>query len=332
MDWQHLIGHERQRQWFAHALEQGRLGSTFLFVGPAGIGKRTFALLLTKTLFCQKVAPQEFAPCGQCSGCVQVEAQTHPDLLQVRKPPDKSGLSIELVAGERESRMQEGLCHDIHMSPQDASRRIAIIDDADYLTVEAANAMLKTLEEPPPTAMIMLIGTSPQRQLPTIRSRCQIVRFDPPSPEQAIALLAARGYTANADQLRLALELAGGDLLEAQRMLDPDACAYREQLTAALATEVPEAISLTRSVIAYVDAAGSEASAKRDRARETILVSIAEYRRQLRQRIAAHDSVDEPLTRLERCMQALTQLDRNANTTTLIESWATDLQRAVLFE
>ena len=331
MDWNLLQGHQRQRIWFEHALRQNRLGSTFLFVGPGGIGKRTFALLLAKTLFCQRVPPEQFAPCGVCTGCVQVEARTHPDLLQVFKPADKSGLSIEQIAGERDSRMQVGLCHDIHMSPQEAGRRIAIIDDADTLTIEAANAMLKTLEEPPRGAILILIGTSPQRQLPTIRSRCQIVRFDPPNMEEAMALLTARGYVADSEHLQKALELSGGDLLEAQRMLEPEAAEYREQIAASVSVAIPEAMRLTKLVTTYVEAGNSEAPVKRDRIRETMLVAIAEYRRQIRQRIAAAEAIDQPLNRMERCLQTLQQVDRNANTTTLIECWASDLQRARLF-
>ena len=75
--------------------------------------------------------------------------------------------------------MREGLCHDIALKPFRGGRKIAIIDDADYLNQEGANCLLKTLEEPPEKSVIILIGTSQQRQLPTIRSRCQIVRFAP---------------------------------------------------------------------------------------------------------------------------------------------------------
>ena len=96
--------------------------------------------------------------------------------------------------------MREGLCYDIALKPYSGRRKVAIIDDADYLNKEGANCLLKTLEEPPPKSLLILIGTSEQRQLPTIRSRCQIVRFQP-LPEQDVAeLLLATGACEDAER------------------------------------------------------------------------------------------------------------------------------------
>ncbi len=326
MDWNQLRGHAGPKAWFAAAIRQKRIGSGFLFVGPTGVGKHTFALLLAKTLFCERSPAEAMAPCGVCQSCIQVEALTHPDLILVQKPADRSMFPIELIAGDRESRMQTGLCHDLHMSPQQAKRRIAILSDADLLTVEAANAMLKTLEEPPPGAILILIGTSPQKQLPTIRSRCQVVRFDPPPIEDAIALLEARGLQADHETLRTALELAGGDLVEASRMLDPEVCEFRNQLKELLAQEPPEATAMARLVTGYVGVAGEDALGKRERFRDAALAAIAEFRRQIRYRVDQGHDVSSAMARLERTLMALQHVDRSANSATLIESWAIDLQ------
>ena len=85
--------------------------------------------------------------------------------------------------------MREGLCHDISLKPYMGNRKVAIVDDADYLNAEGANSLLKTLEEPPPRSVLILVGTTPAKQLPTIRSRCRIIRFDP-LPTETVAELA----------------------------------------------------------------------------------------------------------------------------------------------
>ncbi len=177
MVWQGIEGHDAIADRFRTALTHGRLASTFLFVGPAGIGKRTFALKLAQSLLCQAVPAEQLAPCGTCDSCIQVLAGTHPDLHLVCKPADKGFIPLAAFIGDDDHRMREGLCHAIALKPFMGGRRIAIIDDADYLNEEGANSLLKTLEEPPPRSVLILIATSLERQLPTIRSRCQTVRF-----------------------------------------------------------------------------------------------------------------------------------------------------------
>src|SRR5256885_12928292 len=177
MSWQSIRGHDRVVEKFRRGLAKGRLASTFLFVGPPGIGKRTFALKLAQALLCEKVVPEALAPCGECPSCRQVQSLNHPDIEIVTKPADNAFIPLEALIGDAEHRMRAGLCYNIALKPYSGRRKVAIIDDADYLNKEGANCLLKTLEEPPPQSVPILIGTSEQRQLPTIRSRCQIVRF-----------------------------------------------------------------------------------------------------------------------------------------------------------
>ena len=119
------------------------------------------------------------APCDDCESCRLMAAGNHPDLDQIARPANKQSLPIELFIGDRAHRNQTGLCHQISLRPMLGHRRVAIIDDADYLRQESANCLLKTLEEPPSGAIIILIGTSRGRQLPTILWRTQVVRFSP---------------------------------------------------------------------------------------------------------------------------------------------------------
>ena len=93
-----LIGHQRPREWFSSAIGRDRLGSTFLFVGPEAIGKRTFALLLAQGLLCEH-ATEGFNPCDTCESCIQIKAQTHPDLLMLAKPANKSYIPVESLIG-----------------------------------------------------------------------------------------------------------------------------------------------------------------------------------------------------------------------------------------
>lgn len=203
--WQGIAGHDEIAERFRRGLERGRMASTFLFVGPPGVGKRTFALKLAQSLLCQTRSAAALDPCGVCACCVQVAAGVHPDLLLISKPADKSFIPLSCFLGDDQHRMRAGLCHDIALKPFMGGRKIALIDDADYLNEEGANALLKTLEEPPPRSLLILLGTSADKQLPTIRSRSQIISFRP-LPEPLIAqLLVSQGLVADpAEAARLA--------------------------------------------------------------------------------------------------------------------------------
>src|SRR6476660_3204784 len=189
----HLRGHDAIFDRFRRMIRAGRLASTFLFVGPPGIGKKSFALQLAQGLLCERRPEEKLDPCGECASCAQVLAGTHPDVILVAKPADKNFIPLELLIGDKEHRMRQGLCYDISLKPFSGRRRIAVIDDADFLNQEGANALLKTLEEPPPKSLLILIGTSEQRQLPTIRSRCQVVRFSPLAESDIADLLLSTG-------------------------------------------------------------------------------------------------------------------------------------------
>ncbi len=204
MNWQQLYGHDQQQEMFQRAIQRGRLGQAYLLTGPSGIGKRTFASLLAQSLLCRQRGATELTACGQCAGCRQVQSGTHPDFMQVGLPEGKTELPIEVFVGSSEKRGREGLCHELSLSPMQGGYRIALIDDADSMNVASANALLKTLEEPGPGAVLILIAEDADQVIQTIRSRCQQVFFGPLSPED----------------LRLALQnLADttGELTEAQR-------------------------------------------------------------------------------------------------------------------
>lgn len=348
MSWQGILGHDAVVEQFRRALARGRLASSFLFVGPSGIGKRTFAEKLAQALLCPMRPEAALDPCGECPSCTQVLAGTHPDLLRVARPKDKSFLPLELLIGDKEHRMREGLCHDIALKPFMGGRRVAILDDADYLNAEGANSLLKTLEEPPPRSVLILIGTSPAKQLPTIRSRCQLIRFQPLSSEAVAELLVSRGLLEDASQAPRLARHSGGSLEQAQELTDPELWTLRSQLQQRLAESSWNGVALAAQVATFVEAAGREASARRARLREALEFAAEFYRellhalsghaatedielQRLVQTALAHWPADEAAagTCLDRCLEALEQLDRNAHQTTLLECWLDDLLRTI---
>src|SRR5439155_18991269 len=172
---------------FRRAVQRGRLAHAYLFTGPAGVGKRLFAVELAKALLCEG-RPDDDASrleaCDRCPACVQVEAGTHPDFFRAVRPPDKHEFPIDL--------MRE-LCQAFALKSSRGRGKIVLLDDADDLNQQSANCFLKTLEEPPPRSVLILIGSSADRQLPTIVSRCQVVRFAPLAQGLVTDLLRAQG-------------------------------------------------------------------------------------------------------------------------------------------
>jgi DNA polymerase III subunit delta' len=356
MQWDQLLGHEQQKQWFEIALANNRLATSFLFVGPEGIGKRTFARLLAKGLLCRNSPAQSLQACGHCEDCVQVDAGTHPDLLTISKPEDKAFIPIDLLIGERDKRMREGLCHNISMRPYGGRRKIAIIDDADHFNTEGANCLLKTLEEPPTDSLLILLGTSLQRQLPTIRSRCQAILFKPLQPEQLQTLILQTGLVESADRAAQVALQSHGSLTEAQLMADPELEEFRQQLLSALSSPRLPLADLVKSCSAITEAAGKDARVRRERLK-LIMRLAAHFYRQLTLHLSGTNSshaasggssTAQP-TMVEgavltcrshwktgphgatrawnRCLLAAEQVDRNANQASLLEAWVADLAR-----
>ena len=344
MQWSDLIGHRQQKEWLALAVARGRLANTFMFLGPDGVGKRTFARLLAKSLLCRRSDPAQLAPCGTCEDCAQVSALTHPDLIEVTKPADKASLPLEAIIGPPEARRSAGLCHDIGLRPYGGRRKIAILDDADALATEGANALLKTLEEPPADSVLILISVSLQKQLPTIRSRSQIVRFQPLSPPELAQLILSQGLCDSPERaLEIALQSDGG-LTMARTLADEQLAAFREGLLERLAKSQLDFIDLAKAVGALSEAGGKETIVRRPRTKLLLKMTADFYRAVAIQAQGGPATSDPTLqraveTRLtnwpggveaalacwNRSLEAIAQVDRNANQTTLLETWSASI-------
>jgi DNA polymerase-3 subunit delta' len=346
MPWQGIYGHDDIVDLLQRAERRGRLASAYLWVGPAGIGKRALALRWARALLCANRG-SDGAGCGKCASCQQVEAGTHPDVDLVAKPADRSTIPVDLFIGDPEHRMREGLCHRVALKPFLGGRKIALIDDADFLNEEGANCLLKTLEEPPPGSILILLGSSADRQLPTIRSRCQVLRFRPLDPEIVARLLLERELASDAAEAQRLAAQSGGSLEQALLLADPELWAFRRRLYDRLTGARLESVELARETAAFVEAAGKEASPRRARFRQVMGFAVELYRQALRRQAAGATGSDAELERavdallrvpqidserlldcLERCLEGLAYIDRNANQNTLVDAWVDAVAQA----
>lgn len=212
-----------QNQWqqLLQQYHSNRLPHALLLTGPEGIGKFEFATQLVQTLLCDKnnSGNEEFTgefqispPCGKCNGCQLLAAGTHPDSYTIR--PESDGKQIKIDSIREINRF-------VSLTSQFAPLQIVIISPAEAMNRSSANALLKTLEEPRPGKLIVLVSSQPSRLLPTVRSRCQQIIFPLPESQQALSWLAAQDI-ANTDHSmhQRLLALAGGAPLLALQYLN----------------------------------------------------------------------------------------------------------------
>lgn len=282
MIWDSLQGHTAQVEMFRRAIQRRRIAHAYLLLGLEGIGKRRFAEMLAQCLFCERIPDEQLDACGECRACRQVIAGTHPDLLQVACPPGKRELSIDLIAGSKENRGREGLCHDLSLRPMSASRRVAIIDHADRMNAESANALLKTLEEPPEGSILFLLSPGIDPLLPTIRSRCHPVHFAALTADEVAGLLVELEWEPDPRKARAVAALSGGSLETARQLLDPGLRQLRDALNGCLAQTPFNSLRTTDELVKLIEDIGGDGAAQRQNAAWLIQFAIEFFRAALR--------------------------------------------------
>jgi DNA polymerase-3 subunit delta' len=219
MPLQQVIGHRRLVTLLSRAIAHDTLPPALLFAGPAGVGKKRLAVAVASTINCTSpVSPDgiERDACGTCASCRRIARGVHPDIIVV-EPGDSGSIKIDPI---------RDVIREAGRRPFEARRRVVIINEADALVEPAQHALLKTLEEPPPSSIFLLVSSLPDALLTTVRSRCPRLRFGPLAPgEVAEALVRdhkyseaeARAAAADADgSIGRALSAESADLVDAR--------------------------------------------------------------------------------------------------------------------
>lgn len=339
MAWSKIVGHRPWVDAFAEVVRRRRLAHAYLFVGPQGVGKRLFARELAKSLLCENATPQNFEACDTCSACQLVDAGTHPDFFMVGKPEDKNEMPVET--------MRE-LCGNFSLKSSRGHGKVGLLDDADDLNEESANCFLKTLEEPPPGSIFILLCTSLEGQLPTIRSRCQTIRFAPLTVAEIKEVL-SRQELADPALLPRLLHLASGSPGRALELADPAIWEARNVVLKGLAQPKIDAVGLGKHVAEFAEDAGKETVLHRQRAYRLLRLLIQAWQdaarltvggeppsadaedARLLQSLAEGRSAETFLAMMERSLEAETQIGRYIQLGLvlegLMESWAQILER-----
>lgn len=258
MSWKALLGHEPQIELFRRIVAGGRLAHGYLFLGPEGIGKRRFAQELAKALNCENSASAgRLEACDECSSCGQIDSGNHPDVE-----------TLALAEGQHEFPIEEirGLIGRINLKPAKARRRAIILDDAGAMSEAAANAFLKTLEEPPPHSLLMLLGAQADHFKQTILSRCQLVRFRPLAEKVIAALLLEQGLAKSQEEADAIAAQSEGSLGMARLLSEPSVREFRRGWLRGFADARLDPVALAEKLTKFVEEAGTESAAKRERA------------------------------------------------------------------
>lgn len=216
-----------QWQQIARQRQQNRLAHALLFQGPAGTGKKHFANELANALLCRQPADSGSA-CGHCEACKLIRAGTHPDLRLLKPTPPATSTSKNPVLSIKIDALRD-MYRALSETSQFGGYRIAVIEDADKMPAQAANSLLKTLEEPGRDTLLVLVSSHPHHLPVTIRSRCQSIRFQVPDAATAIEWLDQSGVS----DVHTALKLAHGAPLLARDYVENHA-EERELLVKAL--------------------------------------------------------------------------------------------------
>lgn len=199
MGFDEVLGNVRVKRILRLALQRNRLPNSLLFSGPQGVGKKTLARILAQAINCERETTDA---CGACPPCVAIAGRRLPDVWEIK--PEGQQIKIEQIKALKAA---------AYLRPMVARKRVFIVEEAERMNEEAANCLLKTLEEPPLFSHIILLTSNSQLIRPTILSRCQVLQFVPVGKQEIQSRLTERGYPEN--KARLLSLLVGGSVEKA---------------------------------------------------------------------------------------------------------------------
>ncbi len=328
-----ILGHEWAVDMLRRHAARGEVRHAYLFCGPPGIGRRTLALRLAQALNCERPITAG-DPCLTCRTCKQIEAMQHPDLTIIQaKDNDELPKEGGILKVDQIREIQRTL----NLKPYQSPYRVAVFLRFQEANDNASNALLKTLEEAPAHAILILTADNPEQLLPTIVSRCEILRLRPLPIEAVVADLLERGM--DEDNARLLAHISGGRPGFARRMMnDATVLEKREERLNDLQTLLP---APRVEKFSYADKLAKD----KDAMRQTILIWLS-YWRDVLLRVAGAET---PLVNVDRNMEieflagrlelsaarrvvgemesALEKMDRNINSRLLAEVLLLDLPK-----
>lgn len=228
-----ILGHEGAKAHLQTALLTGKLSHAYLIEGSQGSGKKMLASAFVKALLCEK-RNETGESCGECASCRSFDHNNHPDVKRIAPEKDKSSISVKQIRDE--------LVKDISIRPYGSQKKIYIIEEADKLTVEAQNAMLKTLEEPPVYGMIILLAESTTSFLPTILSRCVKVSLQPLEQGLICRWLTSRGV--QGEKASIAAAFAQGAVGRALQLCESEEFEEIRQAVFSFLSKIPDMTQL----------------------------------------------------------------------------------------
>ena len=320
-----LVGHEWAVDMLKKHIVHGATRHAYLFAGPPGLGRRTLALRCAQALNCQTPAGDGI-PCGECRDCKQIAAMQHADLIVIQAETEGGTMKVDQI---REARRT------ITYKPYQSKCRVALFLRFHEANDSAANALLKTLEEAPSYAVLILTADNPEQLLPTIVSRCEVLRLRPLKVNEVQQALEDRGFETN--QSKLIAHISGGRFGYARRLLESESLLVEREERL---NDLQKLISASRvEKFSYAD----KLSRDRDSMRQSIVIWLS-YWRDIMLRTA---QAETPLVNVDRNVEiedianrmdlasaryvvsglerTLEKMDRNVNSRLLAEVLLLDL-------
>ncbi len=198
MDFNQIVGHEKQIESLKNAMMNGTINHCYLFEGEKGLGKKNLALAFSKAILCKDTSSPD--PCNVCSSCIKFNSDNHPDFKLIS--PEKGVIKKDEI---------DKLIKGMATTPFEGNKKVFVIDQSDMIRIDGQNRILKTLEEPPNYINIILISSNSTKLIPTILSRCQIIQFYPIRNSKIIDLL-VKEYGFHVDKAKFIADFSKGSV------------------------------------------------------------------------------------------------------------------------